>query len=419
MRYPSFDMALSRFQKNISHLSVGKQRVLWRAYYIAKKAHCGQKKFGLYPYIIHPLSVFNFLFEKLHIRDYHLLVASLLHDVAEDSGVALDVIRKKFGLETYDIVKTVTRIPKARETEADKKTLKMRHFRKIVCKGNWEAKILGIADKYDNVRRMPLIPQSNPHRKKFPRWINEAENFLKLAKRTDTNAYHALEKALRKLKTITGRKENEWMNEWLLNKIRKENMPVLILICGMPGTRKSSTAVKLGAALNFATVVGMDEIRDVMRIYDKRPIIQGRSHNRWKLFGSPAERNFIKGFLGHCRTLKKGAMAILRKNMKIGENTIIEGVHLVPSLYRNIPKVKVFRVMLTAKDHIHHKELLNEKFDRRHGIQKKWLSEKVWHIEQIQDFLLRDAQKNNITVFTSTTPEENCDKIIAYLKKQF
>ncbi len=206
----------------------------------------------------------------------------------------------------------------------------------------------------------------------------------------------------------------------LLEKIRNEKMPILILICGMPGTRKSSTAVKLGAALNFATVIGMDEIRDVMRVYDKRPIIQGRSHNRWKLFGGSTKRNFIQGFLGHCRALKKGAMAIIRKNtQKIGENTVIEGVHLIPSLYQNIPRARVFHVLLIVEDHIQHKELLAEKFGRRHGIQKTWTSEKICHVEQIQDFLLNDAQKHNVTVFTSTTPEENCDKIIAYLKKQF
>ncbi len=415
MRYPSFKTALCRFRKNISRLPSRERRVLWKAYCIAKKAHRGQKKFGLYPYIIHLLSVFNFLFEKLHIRAYHLLAAALLHDVVEDTDITLDALRKQFGLETYNIVKTVTRIPKTGETEADKQTLKMLHFRQVICEGSWETKILGIADKYDNVRRMPLIPQSSPHRKKIPRWINETKAFVALAESTDTTACRELKKVLMELKHLGGKT----MPENLIKKIRNGKMPVLILICGMPGTRKSSTAIKLGAALNFATVVGMDEIRDVMRIYDQQPIIQGQSHDRWKLFGVPVKRNFVRGFLGHCRALKKGALAIIRKNAKIGENTVIEGVHLVPSLYQNIPGVKVFRIMLMAKDHVHHKELLAEKFGRRHDLQKTWLSEKVWHVEQIQAFLLRDAQKYNLAVFTSTTPEENCDKIINYLKKEF
>lgn len=208
MRYPSFNAALCRFRKNIFRLPAREQQVLWKAYCIAKKAHFRQKKFGLYPYIIHPLSVFNFLFEKLLVRDRHLLVAALLHDVVEDAGITLNAIRKQFGLETYNIVKTVTRIPKIGETEADKKTLKMQHFRQVVYKGNWEAKILGIADKYDNLRRASLIPQSSPHRKKFSRWIEETEAFLELAENTNEDAYHALEKALQKLKTLSRRRKN-------------------------------------------------------------------------------------------------------------------------------------------------------------------------------------------------------------------
>ncbi len=209
MRYPLFDTALSRFRKNISYLPVEEQQVLRKAYCVAEKAHRGQKKFGLYPYIIHPLSVFNFLSEKLHIRACPLLAAALLHDVVEDTDITLSVLKKQFGVETYNIVKTVTRMPKAREIEADKKTLKMRHFRQVICKGSREAKILGIADKYDNVRRMPLIPQSSPHRKKFSRWIKETESFLELAKRTDARAYHALQKALKKLKILNGRQKDE------------------------------------------------------------------------------------------------------------------------------------------------------------------------------------------------------------------
>lgn len=205
MRYPSFNTALCRFRKNISCLPAGERQVLREAYCIAKRAHRGQKKFGLYPYIIHPLSVFNFLFEKLHVRTRHILAAALLHDVVEDTDISLDTFKKQFGPETYNIVKTVTRIPKAGETEADKKTLKMRHFRQVVCEGSREAKILGIADKYDNVRRMPLIPQSSPHRKKIPRWVSETKAFVALAESTDTTACRELKKVLTKLEHSGGK----------------------------------------------------------------------------------------------------------------------------------------------------------------------------------------------------------------------
>jgi len=206
MRYPSFGVALRKFKKNVSTMSSGERKILEDAYDIAELAHAGQKKFGLYPYIIHSLSVFNFLFEKLRVRDCQLLAASLLHDVVEDAGISFGEIKRRFGRKTHDIVKTVTRIPNYGETEFGKEFLKMRHFEEVVCRGSYEAKILGIADKYDNVRRAPLIPQSSAHWEKIPRWIKETEAFLELAESVDADAYIALKTALGNLKRFQKKK---------------------------------------------------------------------------------------------------------------------------------------------------------------------------------------------------------------------
>ena len=204
----------------------------------------------------------------------------------------------------------------------------------------------------------------------------------------------------------------------LIEKIYKQKKPVMIFICGMPGTRKSSTAVRLGGLLGFSVVVNMDEVRDIMTIYDKRSIIQGKSHDRWKLFGDLNNKNFYKGFIGHSRALKKGAMAIIKKNLSIGENIIIEGVHLMPSLYKNISGVKKIHILLTARKFNHHQKLLGYKFGRRHNIQRPWDNDKVRHVEQIQELLAKDAEKNNVLILESINPTKNCEAIIKYLEKQ-
>ncbi len=98
-------------------------------------------------------------------------------------------------------------MPEAHETEAEKKILKARFFNDFVRNGSRGIKLLGIADKYDTIRRAPLIPRSNPNRAKFPRWIKEAEAFLELAKKTDVNAYCALAMVLRKLKRCTAKRK--------------------------------------------------------------------------------------------------------------------------------------------------------------------------------------------------------------------
>lgn len=205
--------------------------------------------------------------------------------------------------------------------------------------------------------------------------------------------------------------------EKLIKKLRAGKKPILILICGMPGTRKSSTAVMLGGLLGFSSVIGMDEVRDIMQVYDKNSVIQSKSHYCWEFFGKMTKSNFYKGYLLHSRALKKGSIAAIKKNLSIGENTIVEGVHLAPSLYKNIRGARIHHFLLVAKDHGHHQKLLNKKFERRHGIQKPWDKTKVLKVELIQDYLTQDARKNNSTIIVGATPEKNCRKIIKHLNK--
>lgn len=40
------------------------------------------------------------------------------------------------------------------------------------------------------------------------------------------------------------------MTKNIIQKINQSKKPILILICGMPGSKKSSTAIKLAAKLN-------------------------------------------------------------------------------------------------------------------------------------------------------------------------
>jgi len=200
-------------------------------------------------------------------------------------------------------------------------------------------------------------------------------------------------------------------------KLKEGNTPFLILICGMPGTRKSSTAVMLGGLLEFSSVIGMDEVRDIMKIYDQRPLVSSKSHYCWEMFGGFNPKNFTKGYYAHSRALKKGVMAAIKKNMALGENTIIEGVHLAPSLYQKIPGARKFHFVLISKDFQHHNRLLNKKFSRRHGRQKPWPESKIRKVEAIQEILSKNAAKYNAILIDSENPRKNCQKIISCLDK--
>jgi (p)ppGpp synthase/HD superfamily hydrolase len=78
-----------------------------RAIDFASRAHENQKRKVLnYPYISHPLSVL-FLVSKF-TDDEDVLVASILHDVVEDTNTNSSDIEIKFGKKVRDIIDVLT-----------------------------------------------------------------------------------------------------------------------------------------------------------------------------------------------------------------------------------------------------------------------------------------------------------------------
>ena len=76
-----------------------------RAYYYAEQAHYGQFRRSGEPYVTHPLAVANIL-ASMHM-DHQSLMAAMLHDVIEDTGIPKDALVNQFGdtvAELNDVV---------------------------------------------------------------------------------------------------------------------------------------------------------------------------------------------------------------------------------------------------------------------------------------------------------------------------
>ena len=80
------------------------------AYDFAEKAHEGQYRKSGEPYIYHPVAVAEILLSLE--MDVTTLVAALLHDVVEDTGVTLEEIKEKFGETVALLVDGVTKLKK-------------------------------------------------------------------------------------------------------------------------------------------------------------------------------------------------------------------------------------------------------------------------------------------------------------------
>lgn len=126
-----------------------------RAYYYAEQAHDGQKRRSGEPYVTHPLAVAGILADAR--MDAHCLMAALLHDVIEDTGITKAALTEQFGeavAELVDGVSKLTQIEFTSRAEAQaenfqKMTMAMaRDIRVILVK---------LADRLHNMRTLGIL----------------------------------------------------------------------------------------------------------------------------------------------------------------------------------------------------------------------------------------------------------------------
>ncbi len=84
---------------------------------IATKAHQGQKRRSGEPYIIHPLAVAAILIGWE--MDIDSVIAGVLHDTVEDTGITLEDIETHFGADVAFLVDGVTKVSRVRSGMRD------------------------------------------------------------------------------------------------------------------------------------------------------------------------------------------------------------------------------------------------------------------------------------------------------------
>ncbi|MFW5432335.1 MAG: RelA/SpoT family protein [Methylophilaceae bacterium] len=92
------------------YLSQEEIEQVWLAYRYSEKAHIGQVRQSGESYISHPVAVACIL-AKLHL-DVPTLLAALLHDVVEDTGVDSSEIKERFGQQVAELVDGLTKLDK-------------------------------------------------------------------------------------------------------------------------------------------------------------------------------------------------------------------------------------------------------------------------------------------------------------------
>ncbi|MGI8759957.1 MAG: RelA/SpoT family protein [Jatrophihabitantaceae bacterium] len=136
-------------------------RLLQRGYDLAEECHRGQLRKSGDPYITHPLAVSTILAELG--MDTTTLVAALLHDTVEDTGLTLEDITAEFGSEVAHLVDGVTKLDRVKfGAAAEAETI-----RKMVVAMARDPRVLVIklADRLHNMRTLRFLPPEKQERK--------------------------------------------------------------------------------------------------------------------------------------------------------------------------------------------------------------------------------------------------------------
>ncbi len=125
------------------------------AYTFAERAHGSQIRRDGAPYITHPLAVAEIL-SAMHM-DHQSLMAAMLHDVIEDTGISKEEISQRFGSEVAKLVDGVTKLEKV--GHISKAEAQAENLRKMMLAMTQDIRVIivKLADRLHNMRTLDVL----------------------------------------------------------------------------------------------------------------------------------------------------------------------------------------------------------------------------------------------------------------------
>ena len=147
-----------------SYLPPDNVRTIAEAHAFAEAAHAGQWRRTGHTYITHPLAVANIL-ASLRM-DPETIIAGLLHDVIEDTGVSKTDLANRFGASVADIVDGVSKLSKIFHSRAEAQA---ENFQKMALAMAKDIRVIMVkmADRLHNMRTIGVM--SDEQRKRIAR----------------------------------------------------------------------------------------------------------------------------------------------------------------------------------------------------------------------------------------------------------
>jgi 2-phosphoglycerate kinase len=134
--------------------------------------------------------------------------------------------------------------------------------------------------------------------------------------------------------------------------INPEN-PIIIFISGAAGLGKSSVSMELCHLLGIRNLICTDTLRYILASKEEgKPLLRYFSHECWKYYDEHTENNMISGFRKQSKLICDAVDNVLQDAYRHKKNTIIEGIHILPSIMlkkqESFPDLKMVFIYLTT-----------------------------------------------------------------------
>jgi RelA/SpoT family (p)ppGpp synthetase len=145
-----------------SYLDPEQSNHVKRAYFFAEQAHFGQLRRSGEPYVTHPLAVAGIL-AHMHM-DHQSLMAAMLHDVIEDTGIEKSAIGTQFGPTVAELVDGVSKLTQMEFESLEEKQAE--NFQKMALAMAQDIRVIlvKLADRLHNMRTLGVLQTSKARR---------------------------------------------------------------------------------------------------------------------------------------------------------------------------------------------------------------------------------------------------------------
>lgn len=172
--------------------------------------------------------------------------------------------------------------------------------------------------------------------------------------------------------------------------------------------------------MGISQIVDIDVIREVLRgerLKKEDPYLFLSSCTAWERHGENTKERVIESYIKYCQSLDKSIKRIIERAYKLGKDTIIEGVHLLPINFKEYLNKKNFHMIIISCEEERHLENLikrKKEFNQR-PIGKFYKRFPFARI--INEYLKEKAKKLNILCIDNYSLKKTEKQIINLVNK--